>query len=249
MLFLAAFMRTEQGRILTDSFLEEVSIYSCRLIQYGAQTSVNGTWMVAGRLAASMHMIHPEEIMARQEARATAAANVARETDSEVNKTMLARKVLIERRKEEHERAREEAEKEEEQKKRAEQVRRSPPASMSLVFQRQPCSSCGENARGFWSLGEHLANMGAAHNPCCSPSHAPNSFGVLAVFFLWTRVLFNNVSYMLLSNVWCLLDGSAGCKGGRGERAARGGGPQARGGAADARVRRGGGGGSPQDDA
>lgn len=60
--------------------------------------------------------------MARQEERATEAANRARETDSEVNKTMLARKVLIERRKEEHERAREEAEKEEEQKKRAEQV-------------------------------------------------------------------------------------------------------------------------------
>jgi hypothetical protein len=69
-----------------------------------------------------MHLIHPEEIMARQDQRATETANRARETDSEVNKTMLARKVLIERRKEEHERAREEAEKEEELKKRAEQV-------------------------------------------------------------------------------------------------------------------------------
>jgi hypothetical protein len=78
--------------------------------------------MYTGRLAASMHLIHPEEIMARQDQRATETATRARETDSEVNKTMLARKVLIERRKEEHERAREEAEKEEELKKRAEQV-------------------------------------------------------------------------------------------------------------------------------
>ena len=70
-----------------------------------------------------MHLIHPEEIIARQEQRATETATRARASDSEVNKTMLARKVLIERRKEEHERAREEAEKEEEQKKRAEQVR------------------------------------------------------------------------------------------------------------------------------
>lgn len=70
-----------------------------------------------------MHLIHPDEIIARQEQRATETATRARASDSEVNKTMLARKVLIERRKEEHERAREEAEKEEEQKKRAEQVR------------------------------------------------------------------------------------------------------------------------------
>ena len=77
---------------------------------------------VAGRLAASMHLVKPAEIVERQDARAAATAARARETGTDLNKDMLARKVLIERRKEEHERAREEAEKEEEQKRRAEQV-------------------------------------------------------------------------------------------------------------------------------
>lgn len=88
---------------------------------------------VAGRLAASMHLVKPGAIMERQDARAAETAARARETGTELNKLMLARKVLIERRKEEHERAREEAEKEEEQKRRAEQVCAGRPLTAAIL--------------------------------------------------------------------------------------------------------------------
>jgi translation initiation factor 3 subunit A len=74
------------------------------------------------RLAGAMTLIKPGELQEKQAERRRETAKAVRATASQLNEELLARKVLIERRKEAREREREEAEREEEEKRRKEQV-------------------------------------------------------------------------------------------------------------------------------
>jgi translation initiation factor 3 subunit A len=78
---------------------------------------------VVVRLAGVMTLIKPTELLQKQAERRRVTAKAVHATASQLNQELLARKVLIERRKQAREREREEAERKEEEKRRAEQVR------------------------------------------------------------------------------------------------------------------------------
>jgi translation initiation factor 3 subunit A len=94
---------------------------------------------IAARLAGGVSLMRPAQVAEAAAARRATTAARVRATASTLNEELLARKVLIERRKEANERAREEAEREEEDKRRAEQVWFSSLGAPALACSAPPC--------------------------------------------------------------------------------------------------------------
>jgi hypothetical protein len=101
---------------------------------------------IAGRLSGAAALIAPDARAKAQAARRAATAARVHATADSLHDELLARKVLIERRKEKHEQEREAAEREEEEKRRAEQVR-----ALSVSGLLHYCSWAGGHGR-LWRL-------------------------------------------------------------------------------------------------